>query len=940
MSSLGGRNARCPDAHVRDTASAGARSDSVRAGPDVRLVPAAALVWVSGLAGALVGWWCAPLLGGLAVVAALMLLRIRVAVGLAAALLVCGLLAVGVLGISLHRAETDPLRSVAESGGTAEMRLTVAERPRPIRAAGYADDRAGSVVMVATEADQVVVGKRLVERSGRVLVVARADGWASLLPGQMVTAEGSLSAARGGDMTVAVLHVRSPPLAVTPAPWWQEVAARFRAAMRDATQVLEPEEAGLLPGLVIGDTARMTPQLQEEFRDAGLAHLVAVSGSNLVVVCGAALAVTRAVRLGPRTSAIAAGAVLTAFVIVVGYEPSVLRAGVMAAVGLMALCLGREGSAVPALCVAVVLLVLLDPAMAVNVGFALSVVATAALVLVAPGWVEALRRRRVPRVVAEGLVVPLVAFVATVPILAGVTGEVGLMTVAANVLAAPVVPLATVLGFVAVLTAPLLSWLAEIFVYAAGPEMTWLIVVARHAAAVPGAVVSWPDGWWGGLLAMTVCGVVVVLLHSRRWRLVATTVVLVVAVVVVPAKAWRPGWPPPGWVMVACDVGQGDGLVLATGRPGEAVVVDTGTELGHIDDCLDQLGIATVPVVLLSHLHADHVGGLAAVVEGRSVGGVAVGDGRSPGWAWREVQQIADRRRLPLLRLRAGEQLRWPQLTVDVLGPRHLPKGGDDGRGGEEGTVINNASVVLRATTPVGRVLLTGDIEQAAQAGLLAAGVDLRADVLKVPHHGSRYTLPDFLAAVAPRVAIISVGADNRYGHPSPMLVKALRSAGVLVARTDVSGDVAVAPGPNGALSVHGERAQPSPGRGLPIGVHDTAAGRGYQRAPRCAVCHGRSRRDEDPRRQERPAACPRARPQPLRPPAPVGRPRSRRSGCRERSGCRRQCGELERPHTAQAETCCANGPNGSGGPCSVGPCTVLAIAAGAVRDYWVRPDR
>src|SRR5690606_36382088 len=237
--------------------------------------------------------------------------------------------------------------------------------------------------------------------------------------------------------------------------------------------------------------------------------------------------------------------------------------------------------------------------MAVNVGFALSVVATAALVLVAPGWVEALRRRRVPRVVAEGLVVPLVAFVATVPILAGVTGEVGLVTVAANVLAAPVVPLATVLGFVAVLTAPLLSWLAEIFVYAAVPEMTWLIVVARHAAAVPGAVVSWPDGWWGGLLAMTVCGVVVVLLHSRRWRLVATTVVLVVAVVVVPAKAWRPGWPPPGWVMVACDVGQGDGLVLATGRPGEAVVVDTGTELGHIDECLDQLGIATVPVVLL-----------------------------------------------------------------------------------------------------------------------------------------------------------------------------------------------------------------------------------------------------------------------------------------------------------------------------------------------------
>src|SRR5690606_17351574 len=457
---------------------------------------------------------------------------------------------------------------------------------------------------------------------------------------------------------------------------------------------------------------------------------------------------------GPRASALSAAAVLVGFVVLVGYEPSVLRAGVMAGVGLLALYLGRERSAVPALCVAVIVLVLLDPAMAVNVGFALSVVATAALVLLAPGWAEALRRRGVPRPIAEGVVVPLAAFVVTVPILAGVTGEIGLMTVAANVLAAPVVAVATVFGFLATVAAPLWPWLAELFVHAAGPEVTWLIVVARQAAAIPGAVVAWPEGWWGGLLAAAVCGIAVLLMRHRRWRVIVVALVLAAVVVVVPVRVRSPGWPPPAWFMVACDVGQGDGLVLATGRPGEGVVVDAGTELGDIDGCLEQLGIDKIPLVLLSHLHADHIGGLQALVDGRSVGGVAVGDGRSPQWAWREVARIVDARGLPLLHLQVGQRLQWPQLTLDVLGPRYVTPNAD------EGTVINNSSVVLRASTPAGRVLLTGDIEQAAQADLIASGADLRADVLKVPHHGSRYTLPQFLTAVSPRVAVISVGAD------------------------------------------------------------------------------------------------------------------------------------------------------------------------------------
>ncbi len=198
--------------------------------------------------------------------------------------------------------------------------------------------------------------------------------------------------------------------------------------------------------------------------------------------------------------------------------------------------------------------------------------------------------------------------------------------------------------------------------------------------------------------------------------------------------------------------------------------------------------------------------GLAAVLAGRDVGGVAVGPAREPGWAWREVTGDATRAGVPVVRLETGQRLAWPGLTIEVLGPGPgdaLPRAEADG------TEINNGSVVLRATTLAGRVLLTGDIELTAQANLLTAGVDLTADVLKVPHHGSRYSAPEFLDATRPRIAVISVGAGNRYGHPNPTTIGLLARRGTDVLRTDTGGDSAVVPGDAGPRAML--RGQPRP---------------------------------------------------------------------------------------------------------------------------------
>jgi competence protein ComEC len=650
-------------------------------------------------------------------------------------------------------------------------------------------------VVVRAELVAAEVGGQRVTESASVLLLAPAAGWLTLLPGQQVSAQGALASTRSSDLGVAVLRVRGPPTEATPAPPWQRVAESLRAGLRHASGVLDEESEGLLPGLVEGDTSALSSRVVDEFRIAGLTHLTAVSGANLAIVCGAVLLLLRLFRCGPRTCGVGAMLALVGFVVLAGPQASVLRAAVMGGVALLALVLGRERSAVPALAAAVIVLVLLDPGLGLDAGFALSVLATGSLVLLAPRWAERLRARGVPEALAEALAAPVAAGIATAPVVAGLSGHVSLVEVVANLVADPVVAPATVFGVLAAVSAPVHPGTAEFFVHLAGPEVDWLIQVARRAAAVPGALVSWPTGWLGGVLLSAVIGVGWLLLRLRRVRVLLAAVAVGALVVALPTQVVDSGWPAAGWSVVSCDVGQGDAEVLATAEPDRAVLVDTGPEPGPVSDCLRRLGVRRIPLVVLSHLHADHVGGLASVLAEHTVGAVAVGPLREPDWAWQEVRRLTSAAGVPLVDLAAGQHLEWPGLAVDVLGPRRVL---DLVAAGGAGSLVNDASLVLRATTPAGRVLLTGDVELAGQNELLAHGEDVTADVLKVPHHGSRFSLPEFLNRVHPRVALVSVGAGNRYGHPSPETLHQLGSTAALVLRTDQSGDTAVLPGPTG----------------------------------------------------------------------------------------------------------------------------------------------
>ncbi|MBU2111678.1 MAG: ComEC/Rec2 family competence protein, partial [Actinobacteria bacterium] len=422
-------------------------------------------------------------------------------------------------------------------------------------------------------------------------------------------------------------------------------------------------------------------------------------------------------------------------------------------------------------------------------GFALSVLATAGIVLLGPRWRDALARW-LPRWLAEAIAVPTAAQLACTPVVAALSGQVSLVAVVANLLAAPAVGPATVLGLLGGCVGLVWPWAGRLLGTAATWCVGWIVEVAHRGAALPTAAVDWSTT---GVALAVLTVLTVVLAWHGPWLVGtrargATSCVLLLAVVVVRPPV--PGWPPEGWALVACDVGQGDALVLPT-TPGRAVVVDVGPEAGAVGRCLDRLGVDTVDLLVLTHFHADHVDGLAAVLGSHRVGEVWVSRVLDPADGARAVLAEAADAGVPLHPAPYAGTWRSGATHLQVLWP--LPGEPDPGPG--DGTTANDASVVLLAEVAGLRLLLTGDLEPPGQAALARTLPDLAVDVLKVPHHGSSYQDLEWLAGLGASVAVVSVGEGNDYGHPSPTVLAALESSGAHVLRTDTDGAVAVVAG-------------------------------------------------------------------------------------------------------------------------------------------------
>lgn len=659
----------------------------------------------------------------------------------------------------------------------------------------------GRPVVVEVRVDQVVpasgndasgtLGTRQILRGAVVMSGGRpmelpvtlfADGRRAPAIGGVLRARVVLRATAPADPAAAIGSVIGGMATVRPPPPAQLVATSLRDGLLARTARLPGDGGALLPGLAVGDTTRVGPDLRQAMQDASLTHLTAVSGANCAVVTVAVFALAALLRLPRTLRVVLAGAALAGFVVLVTPQPSVVRAAAMAAVALACMLRGGRAAGVPALAVAVLVLLVLDPWFGWSAGFVLSVAATAGLLLLAPPLADRLARF-LPRRLALVAAVPIAAQAACQPVLVLLQPGIPVFGVVANLLAEPAAPLVTVLGLVACLLGPVAPPLAVAAGALAWVPAAWIGLVARVVARLP--QLGWPAGVLGaGLAAVLLVAGVVTLVRSapgavRAAGALGTVLALVViAGTVVGGAIGRFGGTPRDWTFAACDVGQGDALVL-NGGAGRYAVVDTGRDEGPIADCLDRLGVDRIALLVLTHWDADHVGAARSLADrvdtafvGPDDGSAAVGARADLLRAGAEVRQV-----------RRGDLAEVGRLRLSVLWP-------PDPLGGVEPG--NPASVVLHVTAAGASLLLTGDLGEEAQDALLAAGPLPHADVVKVAHHGSSDQSARLYAATGAAFAVIAVGAGNDYGHPSRRLLRILRATGTQAVRTDQDGLVLV----------------------------------------------------------------------------------------------------------------------------------------------------
>lgn len=635
------------------------------------------------------------------------------------------------------------------------------------------------------------------EAGDEARVYLRFDGQVDLLCGDAVTCRTSLDAAEGSSRaygwtrgTLLLAQILSDADIRENAEPLSAVYQLRREAL-DNFAAFAGEEAPILQALVCGWRGGIDVTGEyEDYKTVGLAHIVAVSGSHLVVVCAMFMWLLKLLHVGALPRAAASAFFVVAYLAFSGLSVSALRAGFMTIASLAGTSVvHRRGAALSSLSICVLVFVALDPSTSVSASFFLSAASTLGIVCFGglfTSWLGG-RARAVSRVIAEPCALTLSSSVAVQPFSCALFSQLPLLSLPANIVAGPLFSLGCVAGLACCLVGSLLPGTAEMLMPIAGMAVCPLSASVETLARVPYACiavdfpvvpalavsgiaclalwVAWPRltlrhvlGGAGTLALLSVClSIIVVLLQSSH--------------------------------IVMLDVGQGDSILVRDGT--RALLIDTGNQDSMLREALGRQGVRHLDAVLVTHPDDDHCGSLEALAGVCEVDAVYVADGVTscPCDACAELRErigaVFDREPEGL---RVGDELRIGDFALEVIWPCTLA---DEGG--------NADSVCLYATFPADgdeapwTALFCGDAE-ADQVGEACerAGVD-RVDVLKVGHHGARVALDDELAArLSPTAALLSVGEGNRYGHPAKETVERLEGAGAAILRTDEHGDVAL----------------------------------------------------------------------------------------------------------------------------------------------------
>ena len=595
------------------------------------------------------------------------------------------------------------------------------------------------------------------------------------LPGEHFTAE--VKIIKSKERKVAALAVTTSELTITKsANPLLKFTNKIRASFRE---LIPTGDAGsLIPGLILGDTSLQSAEFASKMRRVGFSHLTAVSGANFALVAGFILWIMQFLLRKIKSRLWVTAFVLLFFIILVRPTPSVLRAAVMASVLLIAKYRGDRSLGLPALGTAIATLILLDPFQAIDPGFALSVLATAGILLLSPKLTEFLSTKIRWRVAAEAIAIPISATIFCTPVIVALSGELSLISILANVLASPVIAPITVIGFIAVIFASIAPMLASLLIASTLPPAAWIVWLCNTGSNFPVLQFS---SFIFFLLLLIVLALTVI---GKKWRVLLVAAVLIL----IQLSVTRVTWPGSNWQVTNCDIGQGDALVINLGD-NRGILIDVGPDPILIDRCLDRLGITKISLLVLTHFHADHVGGLSGAINGRKVNQVWITNNHQPESAYqRSVNLLAG---VQLTEVKNGDLFQVANAKISVLWPDQTPRSFESLPG--DGSAINNSSIAMVIELPNLKIFAAGDLEPPVQEILTSNPLLKKVDVYKLCHHGSLYQYLPMLDKISPSIALISVGKENSYGHPAPEIIGELMRRRINVVRTDQSGGIAVA---------------------------------------------------------------------------------------------------------------------------------------------------
>ena len=580
---------------------------------------------------------------------------------------------------------------------------------------------------------------------------------------------------------------------------WEAVVLPIRRSVRQSIRGnLDGAPADLLQGMLLGDKHRISPEVRDSFRRTGLAHALVISGLHVGLVAVFFFTAFKLCRLPDGLTCAATVLVLGLYALVTEMEPPVVRASIMASVILVGRMAGRPGDIYNSLGLAALVILAAWPTSLFSLGFQLSFGATLAIVglhdpiakLFPSSW---RRNERVSSWVMGPLCISLAAQIGTGPLIAYHFQQFALISLAANVLVAPLLGLVVSLGLLSALS----GWWAPLAATAFNASnyvvLKSLIGMVDGLSSLPFASVTTgrPGIFFlpGAFILAMLLGRMPGSLRARKW---GVFVILAWA----NAALWSHLLRPDRLEVAFLDVGQGDGAFIRFPE-GRTMVVDGGSRSARFDygaqvllPYLNHRGVERIDVVVASHPHNDHIGGLVTLLEEVEVGHYLDSGQHYDSWTARKLRSIIREKGIGYHRVAAGDTL----VGLGGVGALVLhPTERFVTPGGESPHDLNNGSVVLALSYGRVGVLFTGDVEKETDRFLLPWGERLRAAVLKVPHHGSSTSSrPPFVQAVKPEIAVVSVGAFNRFRHPAPEVVRRLEAGGARTFRTDQRGAVIV----------------------------------------------------------------------------------------------------------------------------------------------------